>query len=185
MIAEQKTQEIVEKIKQGDSKAKKQLFEKYAPSLMAVCYRYTGDKDDAQDVLMDGFIKIFESMDKYKENNLKAWMTKIMINQSLMFLRGRGRALVRQGVYLKEQEREIEIDNPQRFSQKELFEALDILPKSLRTVFNMSVIDELSHDEICKQLGIEKQSVYSALYKAKVMLRNHLIKIENRNKQAK
>ena len=78
--------ELVERCGKGDNLARKQLYERYAGQLMAVCVRYTGDREVAQDVLHDGFLNIFRSFSQFTykgEGSLKAWLTRIMVNEAL------------------------------------------------------------------------------------------------------
>ena len=82
--------ELVERCGKGDNLARKQLYERYAGQLMAVCVRYTGDREVAQDVLHDGFLNIFRSFSQFTykgEGSLKAWLTRIMVNEALGYLR--------------------------------------------------------------------------------------------------
>ena len=84
--------ELAEYCSRGDNVARKQLYEQYADLLMAICIRYCSDRDLAQDVLHDGFLKIFRSFDKFHykgEGSLRAWLTRIMINEALEALRKR------------------------------------------------------------------------------------------------
>ena len=82
--------ELVERCGKGDNLARKQLYERYAGQLMAICVRYTGDREVAQDVLHDGFLNIFRSFSQFTykgEGSLKAWLTRIMVNEALGYLR--------------------------------------------------------------------------------------------------
>lgn len=78
--------ELVERCGKGDNLARKQLYERYAGQLMAICVRYTGDREVAQDVLHDGFLNIFRSFSQFTykgEGSLKAWLARIMVNEAL------------------------------------------------------------------------------------------------------
>ena len=82
--------ELVERCGKGDNLARKQLYERYAGQLMAICVRYTGDREVAQDVLHDGFLNIFRSFSQFTykgEGSLKAWLARIMVNEALGYLR--------------------------------------------------------------------------------------------------
>ena len=76
--------------KQANNRARKQLYEQYGGLLMAICLRYTGDKEAAEDVLHDGFIRIFQSIGQFSyqgEGSLRAWLSRVMVNEALGYLR--------------------------------------------------------------------------------------------------
>ena len=82
--------ELSERCRQGDNRARKELYEQYAGRMLGVCLRYAGDRDMAQDLVHDGFLKIFDSFDKFTwrgEGSLRAWMERVMVNTVLQFLR--------------------------------------------------------------------------------------------------
>ena len=82
--------ELSEQCRQGNNRARKELYEQYAGRMLGICLRYTGDRDTAQDLLHDGFLKIFDSFDKFTwrgEGSLRAWMERVMVNTALQYLR--------------------------------------------------------------------------------------------------
>ena len=86
-------EELVEHCKQKDKSAQKQLYELYAGALFALCIRYSGNREAAEDILHDGFLRIFTSFDKFDyrgEGSLKAWLSRIMVNTALEYIRKDG-----------------------------------------------------------------------------------------------
>ena len=82
--------ELSEQCRLGNNRARKELYEQYAGRMLGICLRYTGDRDTAQDLLHDGFLKIFDSFDKFTwrgEGSLRAWMERVMVNTVLQYLR--------------------------------------------------------------------------------------------------
>ena len=82
--------ELSEQCRLGNNQARKELYEQYAGRMLGICLRYTGDRDTAQDLLHDGFIKIFDSFDKFTwrgEGSLRAWMERVIVNTALQYLR--------------------------------------------------------------------------------------------------
>ena len=82
--------ELSEQCRLGNNRARKELYEQYAGRMLGICLRYIGDRDTAQDLLHDGFIKIFDSFDKFTwrgEGSLRAWMERVMVNIALQYLR--------------------------------------------------------------------------------------------------
>ena len=82
--------ELSEQCRLGNNQARKELYEQYAGRMLGICLRYTGDRDTAQDLLHDGFLKIFDSFDKFTwrgEGSLRAWMERVMVNTALQYPR--------------------------------------------------------------------------------------------------
>lgn len=148
----------------------KALYGRYVGYLTAVCARYIADDDEVKDILQDSFIKIFQSMDRFTyrgEGSLKAWMTRIVVNDALKALR-RKKPLPLSPVLA-----DIPEDEDPAFDRV----PLDVLqgmirrlPEGYRTVFNLFVFEEKSHKEIASLLGIKENSSASQLFHAKAML---------------
>ncbi|WP_018109013.1 RNA polymerase sigma factor [Bacteroides propionicifaciens] len=158
-----------------DTKAQQMLYEQYSDRLYAICIRYAGDRDIAQDLLHDGFIKILSSFDKFTwlgEGSLRAWMDRIIVNTALQYLRDKKRA----GYEVEfDQVSENNFDHSDSADvdvvpQKVLFEFIKELPDGYRTVFNLYVLEDKSHKEIGELLGINERSSASQLFRAKKVL---------------
>lgn len=166
-------EELVSACKRGDSQAQRMLYEQYGGKLMAICLRYTGDRESAQDVLHDGFIRIFQSMDKFSyqgPGSLKAWLSKVMVNESLGFLK-RHAAKLQQEVLVDEiPDWEDEEEGVDDIPRSTLMRFISELPDGYRTVFNLFVFEEKSHKEIGKLLGITEHTSSSQFYRAKCLL---------------
>ena len=83
-------QELAGRCRQGDNLARKELYERYAGRMLSVCLRYAGDRDTAEDLMHDGFLKLFDSFDKFTwrgDGSLRAWMERVMVNTALQYLR--------------------------------------------------------------------------------------------------
>lgn len=147
----------------------KMLYDRYAGYLTAVCARYIVDDDDVKDILQESFIKIFGSLDRFSwrgAGSLKAWMTRIVVNDSLKFLRKK------RTVPLPETLQDIPEEEP-AFEEVPLPVIQDLirkLPDGYRTVFNLFVFEEKSHKEIASMLGIKENSSASQLFHAKALL---------------
>ena len=165
--------ELVERCGKGDNLARKQLYERYAGQLMAICVRYTGDREVAQDVLHDGFLNIFRSFSQFTykgEGSLKAWLTRIMVNEALGYLRKK--ASTNQEVIVEELPDVIDGDEDdfEQIPQSVLMQFIKELPDGYRTVFNLYVLEEKGHKEIAEMLGITEHTSSSQLYRAKTLL---------------
>ena len=163
-------QDLIRKVRQRDTSAMKTLYGQYVGYLTAVCARYIPDDDEVKDILQEAFIKIFDSMDKFSwrgEGSLKAWMTRIVVNDSLKTLRKRKTVPLPATLSDLPAEEEPAFDAvPLRVIQ----EMIRKLPDGYRTVFNLFVFEDKSHKEIASLLGIKENSSASQLHHAKALL---------------
>ena len=140
--------ELVKRARRQDSAAIKSLYDKYVQYLAAVCGSYISSEDDVKDVLQDGFLKIFSSLDKFEwrgEGSLKLW---------------------RPGMDFPSED-EPEID---AVPMPELMKMIRSMPQGYRTVFSLYVFEQKSHKEIAELLGISENTSYSQFSRAKSLL---------------
>lgn len=165
--------ELIEGCRAGKEAARKELYTLYSKQMLAVCYRYTGDIDAAHDVLHDGFIKIFTHFTFRGECALSTWVMRIMVTQSIDYLRRRQRF---DRLVLKEErlpdipDEATVVEGGGRLSEEVLLSFVAELPDGCRTVFNLYVFEEKSHKEIAELLHIKEHSSTSQLHRAKSLL---------------
>ena len=148
----------------------KALYGRYVGYLTAVCSRYIDDDDEVKDVLQDVFIKIFQSMDRFSyrgEGSLKAWMTRIVVNDALKSLRRKKPLPLSPVLSDITEDEEPDFD---RVPLDILQGMIRKLPEGYRTVFNLFVFEDKSHKEIASLLGIKENSSASQLHHAKAQL---------------
>lgn len=166
--------ELSEQCRQGNNRARRELYERYAGRLLAICLRYVSDRDTAQDLLHDGFLKIFGSFDKFTwrgEGSLRAWMERVMVNTALQYLRKND--VINQASPLEEVPEvydEPDDDDIEMIPQSVLMQFVRELPPGYRTVFNLYTFENKSHKEIALLLGINEKSSASQLFRAKSTL---------------
>ena len=168
------TEEIIQGCKEGNRRCQDALVHKFAPVLMAICVRYVGDRDIAQDALQDSFVNAFKYLNTYNgSGSFEGWLRRIAVTSSL---------------HAKKKYVQLYFDNfddvtitqstiPDVYSQmssEELIAVIAKLPPSLLAVFNLNVIDGYSHFEISEMLGITESTSRSALAKARAKLVNIL-----------
>ncbi len=164
---------FIEKLKGGDRGAQRELYDLHAATLMAIAMRYLGERGVAEDILHDSFIKIFGSIKGFSyrgEGSLRAWMSRIVVNGSLEYLRHNRRLsspLELNEIADYSDPNEVEVS---RVPREVLLGFIAELPEGYRTVFNLFCIEEYSHREIAKQLGINEKSSSSQLLRAKRLL---------------
>lgn len=165
--------ELVEGCRAGDNAARKDLYTLYSRQMLAVCYRYVGDIDEAHDVLHDAFIKIFSNFTFRGECSLATWMTRVMMTQSIDYLRRKQRfnQLIVSDDHLPDVVDEAEAaESGSQLSEEILMQFVAELPDGCRTVFNLYVFEEKSHKEIARLLHIKEHSSTSQLHRAKSLL---------------
>ena len=167
--------QLIKCCKENKPKAQKELYETYARKMMAVCLRYTNDRESAQDLLQDGFIKVFTAIGTYSGNgSFEGWMRKIFVNTALEYLRKND--ILRETVDIDSPDtlKEPDYSALEKISADELMELVRELPTGFRTVFNMFAIEGYSHKEIGEALGINESTSRSQFTRAKKLLQKKL-----------
>lgn len=163
--------DILNKIRSGEASGMRLLYERYIGYLTAVCSRYVIDRAMVKDILQDAFVKVFSKLDGFEyrgEGSLKAWMSRIVVNDSLKSLRSAGR--LKYVDELPDTEGDGDIEGMPEVPVRELAEMIKSLPDGYRTVFNLFVFEKKSHKEIAGLLGIKEDSSASQFFRARAML---------------
>lgn len=164
--------ELIKRCKRYDRKAQEELYRKYSESLFLLCLKYTGSYEQAQDLLQDGFIKIFEKIGQYTgKGSFEGWMSRLMINTALKRLRKNGAFLTIQKDLPEEEDEDIENEG---LSLEFLIEIIQKLPDAYRLVFNLYVMEGHSHKEIAQLLNISEGTSKSNLARARMKLRESI-----------
>lgn len=164
---------IARRLHHGDSGAMRDFYALYANHLAGVCSRYIANDEDKKDVFQDCLLTIIQHIDSFEyrgEGSLKAWATRVTINQSIAFLKKRnGMATVELDGCNAEQADD-EPPDISDISADTLHAMIRQLPDGYRTVFNLYVVENKSHHEIAQMLGIKEVTSASQLHRAKAML---------------
>jgi len=170
---------IIIKCKSQDPDAQKVLYDLYKDTLYAVCLRYIKSVHDAEDVFIDAFYKIFTKIDHFKgDGSFEGWMRRIMVNESLMFLRKKTNLHLT--VDLPDKEiADVQESDDEDMSFDDIMKVLDELPVGYRTIFNLYVFEDMKHREIAEMLGISINTSKSQLILAKKRLADIIKKKEN------
>jgi len=168
--------EIVKLCIKGDRKAQKRLYNTYSGRMYSICLRYCTDPAAAADALQNGFIRVYKYIDKYNETgNLGAWIRRIVVNSCLDEIRKRGKhlSLELDGVETKALNVEM-APLAEQFNIDRIKSMLKKLPMGYRTVFSMSVFDDMNHKEIAVSLNITEATSRSQLMRARKMLQEQI-----------
>ena len=170
---------IITKCKKQEPEAQKLLYEMYKDQMYAICMRYIKSSQDAEDIFIDAFYKILTKIDHFKgEGSFEGWMRRIMVNESLMFLRKKTNLHMTVEIPATDIADTSDV-NEDEFSYDEIMGILDELPAGYRTVFNLYVFEDFKHREIAEMLGISINTSKSQLILAKKRVLELLKKKEN------
>ncbi len=171
------TKELIKSCLEGKSVAQEILYNEYAGVMMGICYRYTKSAADAEDVLQEGFIKVFTKLHQLKnEADLSAWIRRIMVNTSISYLNKHNR-------YKREMQLDMitlhpvsDLKSELNIEVKELVELIRTLPAGYQAIFNLVAIEGYSLIEISHLLNINENTVRSKYSRARSMLISFLKK---------
>jgi len=168
---------LLEGCKQNDSSAQQELYNKYSPKMLSVCYRYAKTREDAEDMLQEGFIKVFTQIHQFESRgSLEGWILRIMVHTCINHLKKNKR--FNESIDLLHAEnigiREDYI--PATLQAKQVVESIRTLPIGYRMVLNLYAIEGYSHKEIGSMLDIEESTSRSQYTRAKSLLESILLK---------
>lgn len=170
--------ELIEGCLAQNRSAQRRLYEKYAGKMFAVCRRYARDADQANDLLQEGFVTVFTKLSLYSgDGSFEGWMRKVFVNTALMSLR-KNDVLKDAGdvAELRTQAPRVE-DILSGLAAKDLMRLIAEMPIGFRTVFNLSVFEGFSHQEIAGKLGISEGASRSQLSRGRAWLQDRIIKL--------
>lgn len=172
-------QELIAACARQDRSAQRKIYERYSSRMFAICLRYAKDRDEAKDMLQDGFITVFSKISSYKnEGSFEGWMRRIFVNTALMSLRRNDVLKGAVDVTAPRSEIPIEDNVLERMDGQKVMKLIREMPIGFRTVFNLSVLDGFSHQEIAGKLGISEGASRSQLSRARLWLQERIKKME-------
>ena len=162
--------QLIEGCRKGERRAQKELYDAYSRKMMGVCLRYVNDRETARDLLQDGFVKIFTSMDSYTgSGSFEGWMRKIFVNCALEYPVSYTHLRAHETGRIQPDSSAIS-----DMSAAELMNLVKELPVGFRTVFNMFAIEGYSHKEISEMLNITESTSRSQYTRAKQLLQRRI-----------
>ena len=161
----------------NNAAAQEALYNRFSPRMLGVCYRFAKNREDAEDMLQDGFIKVFTQLHQYRnEGALEGWIRRIIVHTCINILKKNKKfadsvdIIHANSVHIKEDM------IPSIMQAKQVVECIRLLPLGYRTVLNLYAIEGYSHKEIAKMLEIEESTSRSQYTRAKAMLEDILVK---------
>jgi len=171
-------EDFIQRCLDNDPQAQEELYTRFAPKMFGICLRFTKNKMEAEDVLQEGFIKIFTYLKNYRsEGSLEGWIRRTMINTAINYYKKRAKQfsdIQIEQMEITENEAESAID---KLSANELLSVIQELPDGYRMVFNLSAIEGFTHKEIGNMLGISENTSKSQLSRARTVLQGKIKQI--------
>lgn len=181
MITEQSLNRLWEGCLQQERKQQEMLYKALAPRMLAACMRYATDRDEAQDIMQEGFIKVFGNMHRYRgEGSLEGWIRRIMVTTAISRYRK-----LKPMVLTNELPEGVTVHmsySESSLEAKELLHMIEQLPGNYRTVFNLYAIEGYSHQEIGETLGITELVSRTTLCRARGVLKDRLSRLKVRER---
>ena len=169
--------QLIKKCLKGDRKSQRALYDQFSSKMLGVCRRYVRSQYDAEEVLSNGFIKVFNNLSYYRsEGSFEGWIRKIMVREALNFLRSE------KAFFEETEDSSLEfmapVEEQRDLEVQDLLQLIDELPTGYRTVFNLFAIEGYSHQEIAQELAISEGTSKSQLNKARKMLQVRMNELE-------
>lgn len=170
--------DLLEGCKRQERQSQELLYSLLSGKMFAVCMRYSRDREDAEDILQTGFIKVFRKVSEFKgEGSFEGWVRRIMVNTAIEEYRRKQRNILstdlEEGYHV--QQNTFSMD---QLETKELMSLIQTLPNNYRMVFNLYAIEGYSHREIAVQMGITEGASKTQLSRARDILKDKLLKKE-------
>lgn len=166
---------LIEQCAKNNARAQRQLYDKYAKKMTAVCYRYCGNYETACDLMHDAFVKLFKNIGSYNgDGAFEGWMRRIFVNTSIEFLR-KNDVLK----YSADIDEVLDVSDEsataiEQMSAQDILKIIATLPHGFRTVFNLYAIEGYSHAEIAKMMNINEVSSRSQFSRARALLQKKI-----------
>jgi RNA polymerase sigma factor (sigma-70 family) len=170
----------------GEAASQRELYNRYSPKMLSVCYRFAHNREDAEDMLQEGFIKVFTQIHTFQNKGaFEGWIRRIVVHTCINFLKKHKKFSDSIDLAYATTLSVKEETMPSIMQAKQVVECIRLLPMGYRTVLNLYAIEGFSHREIGNMLDIEESTSRSQYTRAKAMLENVLIKKKIIDKQPK
>ncbi|TDS10901.1 RNA polymerase sigma-70 factor (ECF subfamily) [Maribacter caenipelagi] len=165
--------QLIKKATSGNRDAQERLYKKHAPKMLSVCRQYIKDIHFAEDVMVQGFLKMFNKLDTFKfEGSFEGWLRRIMIRESISYLRKQQFVVYDDEVYEKNQSEEVSQSTD--LDTEHIQQLIDALPQGYKMVFVLCTVEGYKHKEIAEMLSITESTSKTQLLKARKLLQDQL-----------
>jgi len=172
------TAEVFEQCLRNEPRGQEALYKAYAPSMFGICLRYASNRIEAEDILQEGFIRVFGNLATVRSvEKFDAWISRVMVNTAINYYTAQLKYQNEVSLKNDKEEATIPEDALSKLSYNELLKILQGIPAGYRTVFNLYVIEGYNHREIGEMLGIAENTSKTQLFKAKHTMKKILNRI--------
>ena len=164
---------MLKKATAGNRQAQRTVYEKFAPKMLSVCRQYIKDVQFAEDVMINGFVKVFKNLDAFEHRgSFEGWIRRIMIRESISYLRKKQFVVFDDEVFEKNES--LVSETSSILDMEYIQDLIDGLPEGYKMVFVLYAVEGYKHHEIAKMLEISEGTSKSQLFKARKMLQENL-----------
>jgi RNA polymerase sigma factor (sigma-70 family) len=172
-------EELLKKCKAGERKGQELLYKQFASKMMGVCLRYAIDRMEAEDMLQNGFIRVFQKINDYRgEGSFEGWVRRIMVHSSIEYYRKHHKMMQLVDVDDVGEEQSVNPVAVANLDAKDLMLLIQKLSPGYRMVFNLYAIEGYSHKEIAGIMGITEGASKSQLSRARTILKEQIVNRE-------
>ncbi len=169
---------LITNCQKGHSDAQKAIYDRYSPKMFGVCLRYCKSREEAEDCLQDGFIRIFQKIDTFGfKGSFEGWMRRIVVNIIMESFRKKNPVFGVDDISAFNVTDDPSMDDEPMMNELDLLNLINQLPNQYRIVFNLYAMEDYSHEEIAKTLGISVGTSKSNLSRARQWLRERINKM--------
>lgn len=175
------TDELIDGCRKGHRKMQEMLYKRYASKMLGVCMRYATDRMEAEDMLQNGFVKVFKKLDDFRgDGSFEGWIRRIMVHSSIEYYRKNHKMLQMVDIETSGEEQSVDPVAASNLGVQDLLAIIQQLPPGYKMVFNMYAIEGYSHKEIADILSITEGASKSQLSRARAILKEQISKMEGK-----
>ncbi len=173
--------ELIDKCLERDPKAQEYLYNRYARRMYGICLRFARNTLEADDILQEGFIKVFSYLKDFRnEGSLEGWIRKTIVNTAINYYNSKQQEWKETNIEKAESNQSVAEDILDQISVTDLLHLIQQLPEGYRMVFNLHVIEGYNHQEIAQMLDISENTSKSQLSRARAALQQRLVQSKNK-----
>ena len=179
-------EKLIRACQKGDAIAQREIYTKYSRKMMGVCMRYVNSQFEAEDILISGFMRVFDKIGQYKhEGSFEGWIRRIMVNEALGYIRKNKSIFLEVEIEKVDYHKEANTEAYTGLEAEDLLRLVQQLPHGYKTVFNLYAIEGYSHKEIAEMLQISENTSKSQLSRARALLQQYLMDTEKKTANTK
>lgn len=179
-------EKLIRACQKGDAIAQREIYNKYSRKMMGVCMRYVNSEFEAEDILISGFMRVFDKIGQYKhEGSFEGWIRRVMVNEALGYIRKNKSIYLEVEIEKADYHKEANTEAYTGLEAEDLLKLVQQLPHGYKTVFNLYAIEGYSHKEIAEMLQISENTSKSQLSRARALLQQYLLNTEKKTVNTK